>query len=84
MPPPANTRSLTATQKRLREEDAASSTLSDHDSREFDDITATREDPHHKIGTPPIKRRRGRKDKALWVYALNKPLKGLLVRGNSN
>ena len=84
MPSPADTRSLTATQKRLQEEDAASLILSDHDSREFNDITAAREDPYYEIGTPPIKRRRGRKDKALWVYALNKPLKGLLVRGNSN
>jgi hypothetical protein len=64
MPSPADTYSLTATQKRLREEDATSSTLSNHDSREFDNITATREDPH-EIGTPPIKRRRGREDKTL-------------------
>jgi hypothetical protein len=28
-------------------------------------ITAAYKDPNYKIGTPPIKRRRGRKDKAL-------------------
>ena len=84
MPSLADTRSLSATQKRLREEDATSSTLSDHNSREFDDITAARKDPNHKIGTPPIKRRRGRKDEALWAHALNKPPKGLPIRGNSN
>jgi len=53
MPLPADTRSLTATQKRLRE-DATSSTLSDHDSREFDNETAAREDLYYKIGTPKI------------------------------
>jgi len=71
MPLPANTCSQTATQKRLREEDTTSSTLSDHDSREFDDVTAAREDPRHDIGTPPIKRRRGREDEALWTHALD-------------
>ena len=65
MPSLANTYSLTATQTRLREEDATSSTLSDYDSREFDNVTAAREYPNYKISTPPIKRRRGRKDKAL-------------------
>ena len=84
MPSLADTRSLSATQKRLREEDATSSTLSDHDSREFDDVTAAREDPDHEIGTPPIKRRRGREDEALWAHALDEPPKGLPIRGNSN
>ena len=65
MPSPANTYSLTTTQKRLREEDATSLTLSNYDSRKFDNITAAREDPNYEIGTPPIKRRRGHEDEAL-------------------
>ena len=84
MPLLADTRSLTTHQKRLREEDATSSTLSDYNSREFNDVTAAREDPYYKIGTPFIKRRRRREDEIFWVYAFNKPPKGLLVRGNSN
>ena len=83
MPPHANTYEPTTTQKRPREADTTSSTLSDHDSREFDDITATREDPHHEIGTSPIKRRREREDDALWSYALDEAPKGLPARGKS-
>ena len=65
MPPQANTYKLTTTQKRPREVDTTSLTLSDHDSREFNDVTAAREDPYHEISTPPIKRRHERKDNAL-------------------
>jgi len=67
MPPLADSSTLPATQKRAREEEQAttSSTLCDHDSREFDDVTAAREDPNHQIGKPLLKRRRARKDKAL-------------------
>jgi hypothetical protein len=83
MPPQANTCEPTTTQKRPREADTTSLILSDHDSREFDDVTAAREDPHHEIGTPPIKRRREREDDALWLYALDEALKGLLARGKS-
>ena len=46
--PPANTCESTTTQKRPREADTTSSTLSDHNSREFNDVTAAREDPHYR------------------------------------
>jgi len=39
-------------------------------------------DPHHKIGTP-IKQQQECKDDTLWLYTLNKPLKGLPTRGKS-
>lgn len=83
MPPQANACEPSTTQKRPREADTTSSTLSDYDSRELDDITAAREDPHHEIGTPPIKRRREREDDALWSYALDEAPKGLPARGKS-
>ena len=67
MPPLAGSSIPPATQKRAHEEEQAttSSTLSDHDSREFDDVTAAREDPNHQIGEPSLKRQRAREDEAL-------------------
>ena len=49
-----------ATQKRAHKEEqaATSSTLSNHNSREFNNVTAAREDPNHQIGEPPLKRQR--------------------------
>ena len=70
-------------QKRQREEVDEASALSEHDSREFDDVTAACEDPHHQIGIQS-KRKREREDKVLWSYALDKPPKGQPERGNSN
>ena len=81
MPPLANSPIPLTTQKRAYKEATTSSILSDHDSREFDDVTAAREDPNHQIGEPPLKQRRAREDKALWLFALNKALVGLLARG---
>jgi len=79
--PPNRTR----IQKRQRqEEEDAGSSLSEHDSREFDDATLARNDPHHQVGMPEEKRKKSREDKELWSYALKKPPKGLPERGNSN
>ncbi len=85
MPPLANPSIPPATQKRAHEEEQAttSSTLSDHDSREFDDVTAAHEDPNHQIGEPPLKRRRAREDEALWSFALDKAPAGLPAGGKS-
>ena len=49
MPPLANSSIPPITQKRAYKEDQAttSSILSDHDSREFDNITAARKDPNY-------------------------------------
>ena len=74
-----------STQKRPREEETDTiSLLSDHDSREFDDVTLAREDPHHQIDTPETKRKKLREDEELWSYALPKPPPGKPDRGNSN
>lgn len=85
MPPLADSSTLPATQKRAREEEQAttSSTLSDHDSRGFDDVTAAHEDPNHQIGGLPLKRRRAREDEALWSFALDEAPEGLPARGKS-
>ena len=85
MPPLADSSIPPVTQKRAYEEDQAttSSILSDHDSREFDDVTAAREDPNHQIGEPPLKRRRAREDEALWSFALDEAPVGLPARGKS-
>ena len=75
----------TRSRKRQREEEVDEvSALSEHDSREFDDVTAARKDPHHQIEIPQSKRKRGREDTILWSYALSKPPKGQLERSNSN
>ena len=74
-----------STQKRPREEETDTiSLLSDHDSREFDDVTLARKDPHHQIDTPEAKRKKLREDEELWSYALSKPPPGKPDRGNSN
>ncbi|KAF2178407.1 hypothetical protein K469DRAFT_332566 [Zopfia rhizophila CBS 207.26] len=72
-------------QKRAREEPADDvSTLTDLDSRDFDDVTLARDDPYHLIGIPQPKRRRPREDTELWSYALEEPPEGQPARGNSN
>ncbi|KAF2193278.1 hypothetical protein K469DRAFT_745593 [Zopfia rhizophila CBS 207.26] len=60
--------------KRAREEAADDvSTLTGLDSRDFDDVTLARNDPHHLIGIPQPKRRRPREVIELWNYALEEP-----------
>ena len=64
MSPPQSPR--TRGQKRQREEAADEvSALSEHDSREFDDLTAACEDPHHQIGILEAKRKKDREDTEL-------------------
>ena len=82
---PSSPPNRTRVQKRKRqEEEDADSSLSEHDSREFDDATLARNDPHHQVGIPEEKRKKSREDKELWSYALEKPPKGLPERGNLN
>jgi len=82
---PSSPPNRTRVQKRKRqEEEDADSSLSEHDSREFDDATLARNDPHHQVGIPEEKRKKPREDKELWSYALEKPPKGLPERGNLN
>ena len=51
MTPPLPPR--TRGQRRQREEEVDEvSTLSEHDSREFNDVTAARKDPYYQIGIP--------------------------------
>ena len=55
-----------STQKRPREEEAETiSLLSDHDSREFDNVTLTREDPYYQINTLEAKRKKLQEDEEL-------------------
>ena len=82
MTPPPSPR--TRGQKRQQEEVDEASALSEHNSREFNDVTAACEDPHHQIRIPQSKRKREREDKVLQSYALDKPPKGQLERGNLN
>jgi len=48
-----------STQKRPQEKETKTiSLLSDHDSREFDNITLAYKDPYHQINTPKAKRKK--------------------------
>ena len=63
---PSSPPNRTRVQKRKRqEEEDADSSLSEHDSREFDDATLARNDPHHQVGIPEEKRKKPREDKEL-------------------
>lgn len=84
MPTVCRTRGQATAQKRQREEEDTVSALSEHESREFDNVTAARDDPYHQVGIPDAKRKRGRENEELWSFALSKPPTGKPERGNSN
>ena len=54
------------TQKRPQEEETETiSLLSDHNSREFDDVTLACKDPYHQINALEAKRKKLQEDKEL-------------------
>ncbi|KAF2176975.1 hypothetical protein K469DRAFT_383320 [Zopfia rhizophila CBS 207.26] len=61
-----DTQRLTRGLKRAHEEAADEvSTFTNLNSRDFNDLTLTRDDPHHQVGIPKKRRQRARENKEL-------------------
>ncbi len=77
-------RTTRASQRAQEEASKEVSTISELNSRNFDDVMLAREDPHHQVAIPPKRRQRAREADELWSFALDEPPEGKPQRGNSN